>query len=82
MGNLRTACTIHQDDWIHLFTHPQLQEPLFWCPECDAVWLSIEDLSKPDQKYGITFTRIYQLIDLHNIKDFWDTMIDLGVWER
>lgn len=75
---MRISCPLYQDDWIHVVAHPDYPQGIFWCPECDAIWFSKENLLKPEQMFGVTYTRWQSFETLINHDNFWRSSTDLG----
>jgi hypothetical protein len=73
--DMRVACPLYRDGWVHRVSHPDYPGGLFWCDECEAIWLTEGDLSADHQQFGVTFTRWRS--DEEEAA-FWSAATDLG----
>ncbi len=78
---MRILCAINQDDHVHVVKYSKLSNEVFWCPECHRLWLTLGNLLKKDQMFGVTFTHIDSLGELLGVSDMDEGFIDLGVFE-
>lgn len=75
---MRIPCPLYQDDWVHSVSHIDFPNKIYWCPECDAIWFTKENLQKQEQMFGVTFTRRQSYESLIGDENFWSSTIDLG----
>lgn len=75
---MRTPCPLYEDDWIHIVSHKDFPDGIYWCPECDAIWFTKENLQKQEQMFGVTFTRWQSYESLTGDEIFWSSTTDLG----
>ena len=78
---MKIACPNCQQDWVHVVSHPDLEQSAFWCPEEDCLWFTLENLLKEEQIFGVTFTRWQSYETLIGRTEFWQHIEDKGIFD-